>query len=104
VFVIRADRYAVILPLFWIFDKNRSCSPGRTGNQKPGFCLNICRKNRHFLEETGFLALVLYLQQFYIYETEHSQLQEAPNQLQLIIEYRTDRLRIEPDYDIDRVH
>ncbi len=25
-------------------------------NQKPGFCMNICRKKRRFLEETGFFA------------------------------------------------
>ncbi|MEZ2231664.1 hypothetical protein [Microcoleus sp.] len=26
------------------------------GNQKPGFYVNICRKKRQFLEETGFFA------------------------------------------------
>ena len=26
------------------------------GGQKPGFCVNICPKNRQFLEETGFFA------------------------------------------------
>ncbi|TAE01838.1 MAG: hypothetical protein EAZ98_02675, partial [Oscillatoriales cyanobacterium] len=26
------------------------------GSQKPGFYVNICRKKRRFLEETGFFA------------------------------------------------